>query len=179
MRSTFGLLLAVVIQTGVLVAMVAMKQWTLTTGTPVVLETKPVDPRSLFRGDYVRLNYAISNLSVLALQGDQEFERYGTVYVLLRRDAPYWQPVSVHRERPPVPANHVAIKGEVRRFYNKQISARYGIENYFIPEGEGRALERPRRGEKISIVVAVDRFGGAGIKSVLVNGKPRYVEKLF
>ena len=65
MRSTFGLLLAVVIQTGVLVAMVAMKQWTLTTGTPVVLETKPVDPRSLFRGDYVRLNYAISNYSGL------------------------------------------------------------------------------------------------------------------
>ena len=60
-----------------------------------------------------------------------------------------------------------------------KIFVRYGIESYFIPEGEGRELERPAPGEEISILVAVDRFGNAGIKAVLINGQPRYVEKLF
>lgn len=60
-----------------------------------------------------------------------------------------------------------------------QVRVKYGIENYFVPEGEGRAIERPSAGEKISIEVAVDRCGNAGIRAVLINGKPRYVERLF
>jgi uncharacterized membrane-anchored protein len=61
----------------------------------------------------------------------------------------------------------------------EHLTVRYGIENYFVPEGEGRDLERPKPGEKVSTRVAVDRFGNAGIKAVLVNGQPRYTETLF
>ena len=43
-------------QVAALAAMIADKQWTLNTGTQVVLQTEPVDPRSLFMGDYARLN---------------------------------------------------------------------------------------------------------------------------
>jgi uncharacterized membrane-anchored protein len=56
---------------------------------------------------------------------------------------------------------------------------RYGIENYFVPEGEGRALEQPEEDEEVTILVAVDRYGNAGIKAVLVNGEVRYEERLF
>jgi uncharacterized membrane-anchored protein len=56
---------------------------------------------------------------------------------------------------------------------------RYGIEHYFVPEGEGRALEQPAEVEEISILVAVDSAGNAGIKAVLVNGEVRYEERLF
>jgi uncharacterized membrane-anchored protein len=45
-----------------LAAMITDKQWTLNTGTPVVLQTEPVDPRSLFMGDYARLAYPINRL---------------------------------------------------------------------------------------------------------------------
>jgi len=179
MRPSLGLVLVVALQSAALLAMIAIKQWTLATGTPVVLETVPVDPRSLFRGDYVRLNYGISTVDLGVLGGDDEFERPDAVYVLLRRGEPYWGPVSAHRERPAVPRDHVAIKGEVQRALGGEIFVRYGIESYFIPEGEGRELERPAPGEEISILVAVDRFGNAGIKAVLINGQPRYVEKLF
>ena len=54
--------LLVLVQIGALVAMIANKQWTLNTGTPVLLQTAPVDPRSLFMGDYARLAYSISQL---------------------------------------------------------------------------------------------------------------------
>jgi uncharacterized membrane-anchored protein len=179
-------------QTLVLVAMIGMRQWTLATGVPVELETEPVDPRSLFSGDYVRLGYKISQLRFDELKGDTGFKRYDRVFVALAPDGPYWKAQGVYRQRVSVPEGQVAIKGEVQSVSDmlwdqganvtRQIgnmNVVYGIENYFVPEGEGRDLERPRAGEKITIRVAVDRFGNAGIKAVLVNGNPRYEEKLF
>ncbi len=182
----------IAVQTFVLAYMIGMKQWTLNTGTPIVLETEPIDPRSLFQGDYVRLNYKISNLSLEQLAGDREFKKHDPVYVVLKPADPYWEPVSVHRRRPAASPGQVVIKGEVTGMaaqrWNPQsrqleqvsnLRVRYGIESYFVPEGEGRGLERPKEDEKVSIRVAVDRFGNAGIQAVLVNGQPRYTESLF
>jgi uncharacterized membrane-anchored protein len=114
------------------------------------------------------------------------------VHLVLAPGEPHWTPVSAHRERPAVPAGRVVIRGEVERAGERlwdrgaraerrarHIRVRYGIENYFVPEGEGRALERPRPDEKIAIQVAVDRRGAAAIKAVLVNGRPRHEEKVF
>jgi uncharacterized membrane-anchored protein len=191
---SIGLRIAIVValQTVALIGMVGMKQYTLSTGTPVVLKTAPIDPRSLFRGDYVRLNYAISQLSVDKLAGDREFERGDTIYVALRPAGEFWEAVSVHRARPPAAEGQVAIKGRVeyinQRAFSlpgappepvKSISVKYGVENYFVPEGEGRALERPKPDETVSIRLVVDRRGNAAIRAVLVNGAERYVERLF
>lgn len=55
----------------------------------------------------------------------------------------------------------------------------YGIENYYVTEGTGGELERPADNAKVAVRVAVDRFGGAGISAILLNGKERYVEKLL
>ena len=192
MRVSLRLVLIVILQTLVLVSMVGMKQWTLNTGTPIVLETRPIDPRSLFRGDYVRLNYAINTLRLAELPLDREFKKHERIYALLKKADPYWKPISLHHERPVILPDHVVIKGEVvgvsNRRWNREmrsweeidhVRVHYGIENYFVPEGTGRELERPKPGEKISIRVAVDRFGNAGIKAVLVNGVARYTETLF
>src|SRR3989344_3350182 len=94
-----GLRMVVIIalQTVALLGMIGIKQYTLATGSPVVLKTQPIDPRSLFRGDYVRLNYAISQLELEKLEGENTFERGDTVYVVLRPGAEYWEPVSAHR----------------------------------------------------------------------------------
>lgn len=186
------IVIVVALQTTALLAMVGIKQYTLSTGTPIVLKTEPIDPRSLFRGDYVRLNYAISRLPIDKLAGDREFARGDTIYVVLQREGEFWQALSLHHASPPVTAGQVAIKGRVE-FINpltfprpgapaepsKSIDVKYGVENYFVPEGEGRALERPKPGETVSIRVVVDRYGNAAIKAVLVNGVERYVERLF
>ncbi|HJW81280.1 MAG TPA: GDYXXLXY domain-containing protein [Acidiferrobacterales bacterium] len=189
-----GLRIVVIIalQTAALLAMVGMKQFTLSTGMPIVLKTEPIDPRSLFRGDYVRLNYSISRLPIDKLAGDREFERGDTIYVLLRQQGEFWEAVSLHHVSPPLAAGQIAIKGRVE-FINqrtiprpgtpaepgKSIDVKYGVENYFVPEGEGRALERPKPGETVSIRLVVDRYGNAAIKAVLVNGVERYVERVF
>lgn len=180
------LILVVVLQTAALAGMVAIKHRTLVTGTPILLKTEPVDPRSLFRGDYVWLNYAISTIGYDDVAGDVGFERHDKVYVVLRKGEKFWQPVSIHREMPAHGADTPVIRGEVQYagIYvgGKErggIQVRYGIENYFVPEGEGRALERPAEGEEVTILVAVDSRGDSAIKAVLVNDEVRYEEKLF
>jgi len=182
--------LILLIQTLALTAMVAMKQWTLNTGTPILLETQPVDPRSLFRGDYVRLNYTINTIKLDEVGGEDVFRRYERVYVVLKPGGRYWEPVSVHQSWPTVESGVVIIKGEVgstidaagepqTRSRKQRLNVRYGVEDYFVPEGAGRELEVRRDGKHIDLRIAVDRYGNAGIKAVLVDGEERYIETLF
>ena len=42
---------------------VAYKEFTLKTGDEILLKTLPVDPRDLFRGDYVILRYEIGTIN--------------------------------------------------------------------------------------------------------------------
>ena len=56
---------------------------------------------------------------------------------------------------------------------------RYGLEKFFVPEGEGRELEQARNQRKLSVVAAVTPSGRAAIKRLLLDGKPVYDEPLF
>ena len=193
MNPKIKMVLLVALQTLALFFMIGLKQWTLETGVPVVLETRPVDPRSLFSGDYIRLNYTISQISE-EIGEESGFNPHDTIYIVLKEGDPYWTPVSIHHQRPDTAPGLVAIKGEVlgtsgtrwnpetrspEPLPGRNLSIRYGIENYYVPEGEGTRLERPGPDAKLSIRVAVDRFGNAGIQAVLINGQERYVESLF
>jgi len=180
------LALVVILQTAALVGMVALKHRTLVTGTPILLKTEPVDPRSLFRGDYVILNYTIGSLDYAEVEGDDGFERHDPVYVLLRHSEEFWEPVSIHRAMPAHGPDSVVIRGRVQYSgiwtgseTRDGINVDYGIESYFVPEGEGREIELPRNEGKVSILVAVDGKGDAAIKAVLIDGAVRYEEKLF
>lgn len=178
-----------------LAATIADKQWTLSTGVPVVLQTEPVDPRSLFMGDYARLAYPINRLHLdgeAALGGDKDFKRHDTVWVALRPDGDGAQAISVHHQRSDIAPGLLALKGEVQHFSESEwdratrklvpqrtLHVRYGIEQYYVQEGSGRQIERPQGGEKVSIRVAIDTRGKAGILAVLLDGQERYRETLF
>ena len=45
----------------------------------------------------------------------------------------------------------------------------YGIESYFVPEGKGKEIEG-MRGKNLDTKIVVNKFGGAAIKSLLING---------
>ena len=189
------IVLLVVVQVAALVTMVADKQWTLNTGTPVVLQTEPVDPRSLFMGDYARLAYPISRLHLdgeTALGGDKDFRRHDTVWVALKPDPDGAKAVSVHHQRRAIAPGLLALKGEVQNLADydwdrttsksvkqRTLQVRYGIEQYYVQEGTGRQVERPRGGEKVAILAAIDARGKAGILAVLFDGHERYRETLF
>ncbi len=180
LRIAGAIALVLAAQLTVLAVMVGRHQMTLNEGTRVILKTEPIDPRSLFRGDYAILNYDISGLSESLPGGDADWKRYDTIHVVLEREKPYWKAVSMHRNRPVLAPDQVAIRGTVRDVWSRGVIwVRYGIEKYFVPEGEGRKIERPSEGNVISIEVAVDDAGNAGITAVLLNGEPVYEEALF
>jgi uncharacterized membrane-anchored protein len=173
------LALAAGVQCLLLLSVIGFKQYTIVTGTTVVLQTTPVDPRSLFRGDYVRLAYDISTLDpAIASDG---YIPFGTVFVeLAPGDGGIWRAVNVYPNRRPVPDGHVLIRGDAipipggdRPLPGTREESRvtYGIEEVFVPEGSGRAIERTNP-ERVTVEVSVDRFGNAIARRVLIDGQP-------
>lgn len=171
------LTLLVLILTLVLLGMVGLKQFTLSTGTIVELETAPIDPRSLFRGDFARLNFKIGQLS--GTDYVSGFKQGDTVFVLLdARNTPA-SFISLHGDWPDAVPGQVVMKGRVSRVLRDSMWVRYGIENFFVPEGEGIELERRDPDRTITVEVAVDRFGKSAIKTLLVDGEPYHSETFF
>ena len=146
-----------------LLAMIGVKEFTLRTGTTVVLQTVPVDPRSLLQGDYVILQYKIATLPDY-LQ-TQKLLRGTVVYVELTKGREVWAAerygYSLFEPKP----GEVFIKGRV----NDSGLLDFGLGTYFVPEGTGRAIERA---SDIKVKVTVDGRGSAVIKEILVDGEP-------
>lgn len=192
-----ALRLAVVlaIQAAALGWMVLSRAELLRTGEEVTLSVVPVDPRDLFRGDFVRLNYDISTLRPGVIGGDSDFSRNDPIWVVLDTSlAGSARPTGIFRHHPPALPERTAIRGRVSSVYEgpppienpdgcpdpcKTLRVDYGIEQYFVPEGEGRNLENLRDDSRVSIVVAVDGDGRAAIKKLLVDGAERYSEPLY
>lgn len=178
---------AILLQCAILGLMVADRVRILREGTEVTLQTRPVDPRDLLRGDYVVLGYDISQLPAGALAGQPAAERNPVVFVKLAPDANgLYQAVSVHAEPVTVTAPEVLIQGRVvyscgstSRTFCDQLQIRYGLESYFVPEGEGRKLEQTRNQQKLRVVAAVLPSGRAAIKRLLLDGEPVYEEPWY
>jgi uncharacterized membrane-anchored protein len=161
-----GFVAVVVAQLLLLLGMIGFNENTLRTGASVVLQTTPIDPRSLFQGDYVVLGYQIGilpdNWPERPLRGD-------TVYVTLAEGVEVWQAQSYWLMPPPV--DGVFIKGTV----GSNCRLDFGIGTYYVPEGTGHIIEQAMfSGDPMAVKVraAVDRNGNAAIQELLVNGKP-------
>ncbi len=159
--------LAVALQLVILVAIAAARQWTLSTGAVVLLETAPVDPRDLFRGDYVVLNYRISSLQPYSLGSTATFSPGQRVYVGLRQQGEVWVANSIATS----PPDGMFIRGTVRWHFSTGVQIDYGIGSYFVPEGTGRRIETARR-QQLAVEVALGRDGTAQIRRLLLDGQP-------
>ena len=153
----------------IIIGFVAVKEYTLQTGTEVLLKTIPVDPRDLFRGDYITLNYEISTLDLSSLKTDSiGFNNNDWVYVALNKKDIYEIPSGVYKN---APKEELFIKGVVKYVRDNKLGIEYGIESYFVPEGEGKEIERLQRSQTLDVQVSIDKFGNAVIKKLLIDGK--------
>ena len=165
-------------QTGVLAAMVIDRTLLLKNGREIVLPIIPVDPRDIFRGEYVRLNYDISNVPEILLQGPAPKRNQPFYVTIAKNPEGGWTPVKVTAAMPhETDPDRVVLKGRARQAFNSQV--RYGIESYFVPEGQGRRLEDLARERKMAALVAVDSSGNAAIKGLLIDGVLQYEEPLL
>ena len=180
---------ATLIEFALLTLMVIDRVQILRQGTEVTLQTRPADPRDFLRGDYVVLNYDISQLPAGPLQNEPAGARNPIVFVKLapNRDGLY-EAISVHADAVAVKSPEVLIRGRVAygatcgpkalAFCDK-LQVRYNLESYFIPEGEGRKLEQVRNQRKLTVVAAIMPSGRAAIKRLLADGEPVYDEPWF
>lgn len=152
----------------IILSFIVFKEFTLKTGQEVLFKTIPVDPRDLFRGDYVILNYEISTLDITSLPKDfSNIEVNDKIFVTLKKEKNYGIPTGIYKR---LPENKLFIKGKIKDITNNKINIEFGIESYFVPEGKGREIER-QRGENLEVKVAIDKFGNAIIKSLVIKGK--------
>lgn len=181
-----------VAQIGFLVSMIAGRASILRTGQEVLLDVRPIDPRDLLRGDYVILNYNISLLPTDLVTNDSETEftrgrdAMQPIFVRLRADDDgIWQPVSARFDEPPQTARvdgEVDIRGTVRTWRAPDadtISVTYGIERFYVPEGEGREIERDMTARPFRMKVAVAADGSAQIKAFYDGETMLYAEPLY
>ncbi len=160
-----GLVLTLLFQLAVLAVEYLGSVWPLWFGSPVKLETVPIDPRSLFRGNYVRLDYAISEIDEKLVKDDF---RYGEVgYVTLQQDGPYFVPTGLQRTEP---AEGLFIRGRVRSVYGSH-RMEYGIEAYFMPKDAALQTER-EVAQGAAAEVYLLPSGRAAIARLLCDGGP-------
>ncbi|MCB1477354.1 MAG: GDYXXLXY domain-containing protein [Tepidamorphaceae bacterium] len=157
----------------------------LKNGREITIKTVPIDPRSLFRGDYVILRYDISRIDLAGFDAPEDIregERLNAVITPAGEGE--WKAVSLSRDWPQAVANSDAVlTGHVASVYgasgSRTARMRYGIESYFVPEGEGKKLEDMVRERALSVIVAVGEDGRAAIKGLVMDGQRIYDEPLF
>ncbi|MEO1112327.1 MAG: GDYXXLXY domain-containing protein [Pseudomonadota bacterium] len=138
------------------------------TGTVVPLELVPVDPRDLLRGDYVIINLAIGRIP-RDLAGAESLKAGQSVFLELARDGggPA-RPASVSADPPGSGA--LAIAGIVRSSSAETVWIDYGIDAFFLPEGEGREIEKLDT-SRVLLEVAIAEDGRSLPLNLLVDGK--------
>jgi uncharacterized membrane-anchored protein len=136
----------------------------------VLLETRPVDPRDLLRGDYVILNYEISDIELTKFAPPlSSAPPEGTpVFVALEKRGEFHRVASASLNAITPAPNQVVIRGHVGSRWGRPggVRVEYGLERYYVPEGTGN----PRG--KLTVRAAVSKTGESLIKEVYVDGKP-------
>ena len=153
------LIAAIIVQVLILSLEYLNSVYPLWIGQKITLAVRPVDPRSLFRGNYARLNYDIERLD-RGLYKDNAFQkakRGSVIYVSLEKQEDVWVPKTV---QPDKPTKELFIRGRVRGNHpSNQTTVQYGIEAYFAPPEKAKAVERDlrqaQRGHDIDTSLAV------------------------
>lgn len=163
-RERVLLILAVTFQLGVLGVMIAQSGWTHLTGDTVLFRVIPVDPRDMFRGDYVILSYEFSRITPMGADLYAKESAGREIYVTLAEDSDgrHWSATSATFERP---ASGRFIKGKIVGPGNIE----FGIESFFVQEGKGKEYEEARTARRLSAEVALTADGVARLKNLVLE----------
>jgi uncharacterized membrane-anchored protein len=168
------LILVIALQTAWLLGMVTTQEYALAHGKAILLETRPVDPRDLLSGDYLMLNYKISDVPTnLFLPPVKKDLPYGTkIFVALAPGTNEFYVVTRVSTNTLAPSSDAEVVMSGKSTYawwnaTNSIHVEYGIERYYVAEGTGN----PPRG-KLTARVVVPASGRAKLQQVFLDGKP-------
>mgnify|MGYP002639839735 CR=1 FL=1 len=135
----------------------------LSTGKQVILQTAPVDPRDIFKGDYVKLDYTFSAITNQQLEKSirqQGLKKGQKVYLSMdiQNDGTAWakklfiDPPEGEFYLAGYVKSHWPYQGYVKNQHKEGMSSstkhpvyvKFGIEKYFVQQGEGLVMEEIR-----------------------------------
>ncbi len=170
------LIFALFIPVIILLSLTLKPMMTLQLGQTIQLQTLPVDPTDLFRGDYIDLFYDMTQVDIKETAVDglpsdytPESIRGKDIYVILAPVAG-GTTYQVSRYSMTPPSDPLYLKGQIRYAYLKGISPQkddlilnidFGIDRYFIEENSGAQLDLATRSGKVLVTLKV--YKGFGV----------------
>ncbi len=155
----------------VLVGMIGLHSLPLLRGKTVLLRVQPVDPRDMFRGDYVTLSYEFSRLPAHAIpdlpdeHGNESARLQGrTVYMQLipETDGVHYRG-GAYSLTPP--SEGLFLRGTVSGWNTID----FGIDRYFVQAGTGQKYEDAVRSRHLWAQVAVAPDGQAAVTGLKIE----------
>jgi len=173
-RSLFALVVG--LQVAWLAATAFTSHRSLVSGRVVRLETMPVDPRDLLRGDYVILSYPFSRIARdrfhPPLPADATIQAGTPVFVdLVPAGDLYQMDHATLEDTKPTPG-HMRLRGQAVPWpghnpaTNAAIEVEFGLERFYVREGTGQ----PRG--KLTVDVSVVESGVGMIRNLYLDGVP-------
>ena len=189
--------LIVVLQVVSIIIFVVIQEVRFSESKIITLQTQPVDPRDIFRGDYVILDYEISHLTENTTKRNgsdittccyYEFwdETDKDVYVFLKPAGDVWQAFGIpssydgdnlFSNTDSNISEFIRVKGKLTTVDNieridgeenfRELEITYGIENYFVQVDTGKTIETA---DDVKVNVKVNKHGDSQIESLLVDG---------
>lgn len=145
-------------------SMIFQSTWTLVTGETILLRVIPVDPRDLFRGDYVILNYNFTRLRPLGEPSWNESHVGREIFVSLAPEpgGKHWQETEISWTRPKF---GTYLRGHVGNDQRNE----FNIGQFFLQEGKGKEYEQAVRERRLSAEIAVTPDGAATLKRLVLE----------
>ena len=189
--------LVVLLQVVSIITFVVIQEVRFSESKIITLQTQPVDPRDIFRGDYVILDYEISHLTENTTKRNgsdittccyYEFwdETDKDVYVFLKPAGDVWQAFGISSSyygdnlfsnTDSNISEFIRVKGKLTTVDNiqridgeenfRELEITYGIENYFVQVDTGKIIETA---DDVKVNVKVNKHGDSQIESLLVDG---------
>jgi uncharacterized membrane-anchored protein len=158
------LIAAVSFQLLVLISMVAGSYRTIVRGETVMLKVIPVDPRDLFRGDYVILSYDFSTELPPNISPDDPTIIGRDIYIplVLAEDGKHHHSAGARWTKPEF---GLFLKGRI----NSGRRHEFGIGQFFVQEGQGRVYEDAVLRRQLSAEVTIDPSGNGVLRKLIVN----------
>jgi uncharacterized membrane-anchored protein len=138
MRRILVLIIAVLILGTINVAIYQQEQL-LVSGTTLLLELVPVDPRSLIQGDYMALRYKIADEASHQVTKTRATDGY---LVVIRDNNQQARFKEIYDGKTPLKAREYLL-----RFRKRGEQIRLGAESFFFQEGQARYYGQARYGE--------------------------------
>ncbi len=143
-------------------------------GTEITLRTVPVDPRSMFRGDYVTLGYeAAAGIKYSEVSAGED-DVVQPVFLVLEKKGDIYERVAVSKKQPALKEGQVCLRGNVSMWINQGSIQSVAVSipdlaQYFVEEGIGRELESARNAHRLLVKAVVSPSCMAVLKGVVLG----------